>query len=144
MEERERFIALLMSLGCSCRGEDGKTIVFIPEESNTYSIVINDTNYIPPNFVFDIPGDVWLNVTEIPEGVEFRNGASVVLKSARKIHSSVRFLNRGGFLIPAFQRYGGQRVTEFGEFKFAVGEISSRTILNKMISLGLFDRKSHE
>jgi hypothetical protein len=72
------------------------------EGSKTYSIILNSINSIPPDFVFSVPGDVWMDVDAIPQGVEFRNGGNVILASARRIHSSVRILNEGEFVIIRF------------------------------------------
>ena len=137
-EERRKFIALLESLGCYCRVEDGKTIVYVPEGSKTYSIILNSVNSIPPDFVFSVPGDVWMDVDAIPQGVEFRNGGNVILASTRRIHSSVRILNEGEFVIRPFQSEGN--LLGEGEFKFKAEGISNRRILRKMIEIGLFDK----
>jgi hypothetical protein len=86
-------------------------------------------------------GDVWLaSLTSLPSGVVFRNGGHVWLESLTSLPPGVVFENGGS--------YGG---SVFFESLINVGFISrwqgniegidSNRLLNKVIELGLFDRR---
>ena len=92
---------------------------------------------IPSGIVFRNMGGVDLNsIEEIPSGVVFMNGLYVFLNSIRRIDSSVEFLGYCSPLSPLW----GSKPFEFPIFIFGIPGIEDRTILNKMIALGLFYR----
>jgi len=93
---------------------------------------------IPSGIVFRNMGGVDLNsIEEIPSGVVFMNGLYVFLNSIRRIDSSVEFL---GYCAPLSPLWGKGEPFEFPIFIFEIPGIEDRTILNKMIALGLFYR----
>lgn len=101
-----------------------------------------DVRSIPPDVKFVNDGGTELNFIEkVPPGVEFR-GSSIYLRNVRSISPSVRFTNRySTVLCPLL----GSRFHENGgilspPFPFAVDGIWNWRILNRMISLGIFDR----
>ena len=80
-------------------------------------------------------GGIYLDdLTSLPSGVEFRNGGSVFLDALTSLPSGVEFKNQLsvhlGFLI------GGWNCDWEGNIK----GIGSNRLLNKMISIGLFNR----
>ena len=90
---------------------------------------------LPPGVVFEIPLDVYLeSLTSLPTGVEFRNEGSVFLNSLTRIPSDFQFKNEGDVYLESL--IGGW-------FKYWSGNIEGidpKRLLNKMISIGLFDR----
>jgi hypothetical protein len=100
-------------------------------------IDLSELKSIPSGIVFRNMGGVDLNsIEEIPSGVVFMNGLYVFLNSIRRIDSSVEFLGYCSPLSPLW----GSKPFEFPIFIFEIHGIEDRTILNKMIALGLFDR----
>ena len=91
---------------------------------------------LPPVVVFEIPLDVYLeSLTSLPAGVEFRNEGSVFLNSLTRIPSDFQFKNEGDVYLESLVG---------GWFKYWSGNIEgidSKRLLNKMISIGLFDRR---
>ena len=90
---------------------------------------------LPLGVVFEIPLDVYLeSLTSLPAGVEFRNEGSVFLNSLTRIPSDFQFKNEGDVYLESL--IGGW-------FKYWSGNIEgigSKRLLNKMISIGLFNR----
>jgi hypothetical protein len=85
------------------------------EFRNGGSVDLRSLTSIPPGVEFNNEGYVYLNsLTSLPPGVEFRNGGSVDLRS----------------LI-------GRRIYFW---KGNIEGIDEKRLLNKMISLGLFDK----
>ena len=126
---REEFIKKLESKGYSYREEGNKIIVdedngyvnlislkIIPGEiefSNKGNLFLGDLESISPNVLFSNQGNVLLKLTSIPKGVEFNNRKDVYLPL-------------------------------FGWFDEWVGNIEGigyQRLLNKMISLGLFNKE---
>ena len=107
---REAFIEKLDDKGYSYRIKGGKIIV-------TYKgyVYLGSLTSLPPDVEFKNGGYVFLNsLTSISPGVEFRNGKDVSFKSLI-----------GGY---------------FEEWKGNIDGIEPKRLLNKMISIGLFDR----
>ena len=96
-------------------------------------------------------------LTSLPSGVEFRNGGSVNLESLISLPSGVVFKNVGGehgFLdsltsIPSgavFENWGDVYLESliggyFDDWEGNIEGIDSKRLLNKMISLGLFEKR---
>jgi hypothetical protein len=79
-------------------------------------------------------GDVYLNaLTSLPPGVEFRNEGYVWLKSLTSLPPGVEFNNRGYVYLESLT---GDWFSYWGNIR----DIDSNRLLNKMISLGLFDK----
>ena len=79
---------------------------------------------------------VWLNPLEtLPSDVVFDNEADVYLRSLTSISSGVEFKNRGTVNLESL--IGGWFIFWEGNIE----EIGSKRLLNKMISIGLFDRR---
>ena len=81
-------------------------------------------------------GDVYLNaLTSLPPGVVFNNKGNVYLNSLTSLPPGVVFNNKGGvyleFLIGVW----------LYEWEGNIKGIDEKRLLNKMISIGLFDRR---
>jgi hypothetical protein len=128
---REAFIEVLEEKGYSYEIEGDKIVV-------TYRgyVDLESLTSLPPGVVFEIPLDVYLeSLTSLPAGVEFRNEGSVFLNSLTRIPSDFQFKNEGDVYLESL--IGGW-------FKYWSGNIEGiepKRLLNKMISIGLFDRR---
>ena len=115
---REAFIKVLDEKGYSYEIEGNKIVVtqeggigFFDEGS----VDLNGLTSLPPGVEFRNEGSVWLRaLTSLPPGVEFKNGRDVGLNSLV-----------GGW---------------FSDWKGNIESIDAKRLLNKMISLGLFER----
>ena len=111
---REDFIKKLNRERYSYTEEGGKIVVTYENNVN-----LNSLETLPPGVEFKNGRDVWLNsLTSIPPGVMFENEGDVKLES----------------LVGEFTRY-------FSKWKGNIEGIGSNRLLNKMIELGLFDRR---
>jgi hypothetical protein len=80
-------------------------------------------------------GTVWLtSLTSIPPGVEFKNVGDVILSSLTSLPPGVEFNNRGYVYLRSLIRVG------FQDWKGNIKGIDPKRLLNKMISIGLFER----
>ena len=128
---REEFIAELEEKRYSYGIEGNKIVV-------TYRgyVDLESLTSLPPGVVFEIPLDVYLeSQTSLPAGVEFRNEGSVFLNSLTRIPSDFQFKNEGDVYLESLVG---------GWFKYWSGNIEGikpNRLLNKMIELGLFDRR---
>ena len=128
---REAFIEVLEEKGYSYEIEGDKIVV-------TYRgyVDLESLTSLPPGVVFEIPLDVYLeSLTSLPAGVEFRNEGSVFLNSLTRIPSDFQFKNEGDVYLESL--IGGW-------FKYWSGNIEGiepKRLLNKMISIGLFDKR---
>ena len=99
--------------------------------------------------------DIWLkSLTSLPPGVEFRNGGSVNLESLTSLPPVIVFNNKWDVNLdslpsipPGIVFNNGWDVylesltgDWFSEWKGNIEGIDSNRLLNKMISLGLFER----
>ena len=127
---REEFIEALEEKRYSYGIEGDKIVV-------TYRgyVDLESLTSLPLGVVFEIPLDVYLeSLTSLPAGVEFRNEGSVFLNSLTRIPSDFQFKNEGDVYLESL--IGGW-------FKYWSGNIEgidSKRLLNKMISIGLFNR----
>ena len=105
-----------------------------PDEDGSCDIDLRELE-IPANVVFENEGDVTLNIDELPENVKFFNEGDVYLYHVGSIHSSVVFENGGDVDLGSL--VGGS----FDDWDGNIEGVDSNTLLNKMIGLGLFDRR---
>jgi hypothetical protein len=107
--------------------------VLYTENKNGNSIVVTDYKKSPA-------GALLLNsIEEIPAGVEFAYRGTIYMWGLKRISPSVKFSDLSVIHSPLFPS-----VWETGigmKFVFSVPGISDNRVLNRMISLGLFDRK---
>jgi len=111
---------------------------------------------LPTGVVFKNGGDVYLGaLTSLPPGVEFKNGGHVYLSALTSLASGVEFRNGGGVWLESltslppgveFNNEGDARLESLirGYFHYWEGNIEGideKRLLNKMISLGLFEKK---
>ena len=73
--------------------------------------------------------------TSLPPGVEFKNGGSVDLRSLTSLPPDVVFRNRGSVDL------GALIGVSFDKWSGNIKGIDEKRLLNKMISIGLFDRR---
>jgi len=105
------------------------------EFRNDGGIELSALTFLPPGVEFRNGGYVSLNsLTSLPPGVEFRNRDDVWLKSLTSIPPGVEFKNRGYVYLRSLIRGG------FQDWEGNIKGIDSKRLLNKMISLGLFER----
>jgi hypothetical protein len=129
---REEFKQILDDKEYSYKTE-GNKIIITKECGN---VDLENLETLPEEVVFLNEGYVWLeNLETLPEGVVFLNYGDVYLNYLRTITKKVVFSNSrdvylkslmGGF----FNRWNGN-----------IEGITSKRLLNKMIELGLFDRR---
>ena len=107
---REEFIKELDKSNYSYRIEGNKIVV-----TNKMGVNLNSLTSLPSGVVFNNKGGVDLDsLTSFPPGVEFRNFGYVKLISLM-----------GGY---------------FDDWKGNIEGVDSKRLLNKMISLGIFER----
>ena len=101
---------------------------------------------LPLGVVFKNGGGVYLSsLTSLPPGVNFKNEGHVGLRSLTSISPGVEFNNKGN--VYKGDDYKGdvnfRALTGdwFSEWKGNIRDIDSNRLLNKMISLGLFERR---
>jgi len=127
---REEFIKILEEKGYPYEIVGNKVIV-----SHKEDIDLSDLTSLPPGVVFENGEDVDLkSLTSIPPGVEFRNRYDVYLSSLTSLPPGVEFKNGRDVGLPSI--VGGW----FCFWKGNIPGIGKNRLLNKMISLGLFER----
>ena len=103
---------------------------------NEWNAYLNSLETIPPGVGFKNGGDVFLNsLKTLPRGVVFENESCVYLESLKTLPPSVEFKNGGYVNLESL--VGGR----FDEWEGNIGGIDYKRLLNKMIELGLFDRR---
>jgi len=146
---REEFIQTLEDHNYSYDIEGDKIIVTHTESH----VNLNHLTHIPPNIIFNNVMDVDLeSIKDVPRGVEFRNKGSVYLASVITISPDSVF-NNGWAIdlgplekIPStvvFNNKGWVNLDWFGsswEWSGNIKGIGGNRLLNKMISIGLFER----
>jgi hypothetical protein len=126
---REAFIKVLEYNNCSYEIE-GDKIVATHKDG-----IILFLNSIPSGVEFNSNGVVYLyELKDLPSGVEFNNKEEVVLDSIENISPDVKFNNSGNIRLDSLT--GGW----FYEWDGNIEGIGENRLLNKMISLGLFER----
>jgi hypothetical protein len=127
---REDFIQLLEDEKCSYEIQGDNIVV-----THRGNIDLG-TSSLPPNVKFRNSGYTNLpDLISLPPGTEFENGSRVFLDSLKSIPSYIQFNNGTGVYLE-FIMGGWNNVWE-GNIK----GIDCIDLLNKMISLGLLDKK---
>ena len=160
---REEFIEVLNNLNYNYDTLYGKIKI---EGCGYHTIAsLNSLTSIPPGVVFKNLGDVQLNsLTSLPPGTEFRNKGDVVLGSLTSLPLDVLFENNGDVVLesvtslPPGVEFRNRRgvvlksllssvppvmfpgVGKFHNWSGNIKGIGHQRLLNKMISIGLFDR----
>jgi hypothetical protein len=103
---------------------------------NSGDLYLNYLTFLPPGVEFENEGSISLNsLTSLPPDAVFRNGIGVKLYSLNSIPPGVEFSK--GINIYLTSLTGGR----FYDWKGNIEGIGSSRLLNKMISIGLFDKK---
>ena len=127
---REEFIEILDETRYSYEIEGDKIVV-----THKGYVDLLSLKTISPGVVFENGGDVWLSrLTSLPPGVGFKNGKDVYLDSLKTLSPDVEF--RNGRDVDLDSLIGGW----FRDWKGNIEGIEPKRLLNKMISLGLFER----
>ena len=130
---QEEFIKELDGEDYSYKIEGGKLIVTAGDSEGNFDLYLGS---IPSDVIFRNPGYVdLLYIDNIPSGVDFRNGGDVRFSSVTSIEKGVHFNNHGEVYLKSI----------FGSWAHywegAIEGIGTKRLLNKMISIGLFDRR---
>lgn len=148
---REEFIKVLRGKGYSYREEGDKIVVTHKEE-----VWLDSLETLPPHVEFRNKGYVSLpSLKSIPPGVKFKNQGHINLKSLETLPSGMKFGNKGHVQLDSlksipsgveFSDRGGVYLSWligcwFSGWKGSIEGIGSNRLLNKMISIGLFDRR---
>ena len=130
---REEFKKILDDKGYSYREEGDKIVITHIED--VWLGYANITT-IPPGVKFQNGGYVSLNFVEIlPSNTLFDNYGYVALDSLKNILPGVEFENRGHIWIESIIK------DPWASWKGNIKGIDYKKLLNKMISLGLFDKE---
>ena len=147
---REEFIKELKERRYSHKIEGDKIIV-----TRGGDVHLSSLTSLPPNVEFRNEGYVYLDrLTSLPPGAAFRNGGHVNLRSLTSLPSGVEFMNVGNINLDSitslspgvefkhrgnvyFRSLMGGR---FSDWRGDIEGIDYKRLLNKMISLGLFER----
>jgi hypothetical protein len=127
---REEFIKALDDKGYSYEIEGNKIVV-------TYrgSVFLDSLTSLPPDVEFRNDRGVYLeSLTSLPAGVVFRNGGHVFLRSLTSLSPDVEFNNKGYVLLDSLTG------DYFNRWEGNIEGVNSKRLLNKMITLGLFDK----
>ena len=128
---QEEFKKVLEEKGYSYKIEGDKIVV-----THGGDVDLDSLETLPPGVGFKNGRDVFLkSLTSLPPGVEFKNGGRVYLSSLTSLPPGVEFENGGGVYLRSLMRRW------FGDWEGNIEGIRSNRLLNKMISLGLFDRR---
>ena len=130
----EEFIKELDKKGYSYEIEGDKIVV-------TYEMGVDlrSLTSLPPGVEFNNGGSIDLYyLTSLPPGVAFRNGGSVNLNALTSLPPGVEFTNGGNF--GGNIDLGSLVSGYFGKWEGNIEGIDSKRLLNKMISLGIFER----
>jgi hypothetical protein len=128
---REEFIQSLEDHNYSYEIKGDKIVV-----THDGSIILfNNFNSIPSGVEFNSNSVVYLyELKDLPSGVMFNNRGDIILDSIKNISRGVKFNNRGDIRLDSLT--GGW----FYEWDGNIEGINEKRLLNKMISLGLFER----
>ena len=135
---REAFIKYLDEKGYPYEIAGDKIIV--NADSGDGFIYLQDLKSLPPNVHFKASGNIYLNgLTRLPSGISFGGrGWNVELNSLTSIPSDTRFEINASIrsLIGPAGVYG-----YFHAWEGLIEGIAPKRLLNKMVSLGLFDKR---
>ena len=125
-----------------------KTFIKILDK-NGYSYEIEGNKIVVTEVYADLG-----SLTSIPPGVVFKNGRDVNLESLKTLPSGVKFRNRGYVYLDSletistgvgFENGGSVNLGILGDYfylwKGNIEGVDPNMLLNKMISIGLFDRR---
>jgi len=127
---REKFIKLLDEMEYSYDIEGDKIVV-----THDRTVWLESLTSLPPGVEFRNAGKVELNsLSSLPPDVMFENIGNIFLGSITSLSSNLEFKNDGDVYLESL--IGGW----FDEWKGNIRDIDSNRLLNKMISLGLFER----
>jgi len=127
---REEFIFILIDKGYPYKIEGNKVVV--TREGYVY---LDNLTSLPPDVEFKNGQDVYLHsLLSISPGVVFENQGHVFLDSLTSIPPGVVFENGGDVKL--------ESLTDcwFDDWEGHIKGIYNRRLLNKMISIGLFER----
>lgn len=141
---REAFIKVLDEKGYPYEIVGDKIIVNAEVGNPGYSgdgyLYLEKLKSLPPNVHFKASGNIYLNaLTHLPSGISFGGcGWYVGLKSLRSIPSDTRFEMNASIrsLIGPAGGYG-----YFHSWEGLIEGIAPKRLLDKMVSLGLFDKR---
>jgi hypothetical protein len=129
----EEFIVELESKGYSYSISIGGNIIV----KGADSVFLQTITSLPSGVTFKNIFDVYLDsVTNISPGVRFENGWNVIMRSIENIPPGVSFDNRGDIYLDSLIKGGFLRNWEGN-----IEGINYKRLINKMISIGLFDKK---
>jgi len=148
---REAFIKVLKGKRYSYKAEGNKVVV------NHYygNVDLDDLTSLPPGVEFRNEGSVRLmSLTSLPSGVVFENRDNVVLSFLTSLPSDAEFRNGAGVFLsslssipPGVEFNNGSNIYLefltgglFSDWEGNIEGVDSKRLLNKMISLGLFER----
>ena len=130
---QEAFIKELGIDHYSYKTEGDKIVVTDGDSEGNFDLYLGS---IPSDVIFRNPGYVdLLYIDNIPSGVDFRNGGDVRFSSVTSIEKDVHFNNDGEVYLKSIF------VSWAHYWKGNIDGIDSKRLLNKMISMGLFDRR---
>jgi len=128
---QEEFIKVLDKKDYSYKIEGDKIVV-----THEFAVFLGSLTSLPPGVVFSNRNDVFLgSLTSLSPGVEFKNVGNVYLSSLTSIPSGAVFENWGDVYLESL--IGGY----FDDWEGNIEGIDSKRLLNKMISLGLFEKR---
>ena len=129
---REEFTKQLDKKKYSYEIEGDKIIIISGYGGDVY---LNALTSLPPGVEFRNKDHVGLeSLTSLPPGVVFKNGGYVYLRSLTSLPPGVEFNNGGDVWVRDI--IGGF----FNKWKGNIEGVDEKRLLNKMISLGLFER----
>jgi len=129
---QEEFTKQLDKKRYSYEIEGDKIIIISGYGGNVY---LNAFTSLPPGVEFRNKDHVGLeSLTSLPPGVVFKNGGGVFLRSLTSLPPDVEFNNGGNVWLRDI--IGGF----FNKWEGNIEGIDSNRLLNKMISLGIFER----
>ena len=133
---REEFAEKLQFNNYSYRIEGNKIVV-----TDVSTVMFSILDSLPSGVEFNSGGPVYLyNVKDLPEGVIFNNQGDVILDSLRSISPGVEFNNKGDVRINSLINNDFAKHYYFDDWEGNIEGVDSNRLLNKMISLGLFER----
>jgi hypothetical protein len=106
--------------------------------ANKGSVDLQSLILLPPGIVFKNSRTVYLDsLEELPEQFTFENGGNLYLNLITRIPKGVKFKMKEDANIYLKELLGGW----LDEWSGNISGINSKTLLYKMVALGLFDRK---
>jgi hypothetical protein len=127
---RKKFIKVLERKDYSYEIEGDKIVI-----TDVYTIYLDSLTSLPPGVVFENFSSVHLDsLTSLPPGIVFDNEGDVFLNSLTSLPPDVVFDNKRDVRLESL--IGGW----FSDWKGNIKGIDRKRLLNKMISIGIFER----